>query len=70
MRKANIAKPAGCHTFRHSFAGTLLAGATFALLGHADAKTTMIYTHVLNPAGGWCGLQSPLQANGGTICGL
>lgn len=56
IRQAGITKPAGCHTFRHCFATHLLeAGSDIrtiqALLGHADVKTTEIYTHVLNRGG-------------------
>ena len=62
--QAGLDKKVGCHTLRHSFATHMLEhGVNIRvlqeLLGHADVKTTEIYTHVM--ARDIRPLQSPLD---------
>ncbi len=64
VRASGLAKPASCHTLRHSFATRLLERGydirtIQELLGHSDVATTEIYTHVLNRGGR--GVVSPID---------
>ena len=64
VHKAGILQPASCHTFRHCFATHLLEADQYIrtvqeLLGHADVRNTMIYTHVTGK--GAFGVKSPLD---------
>ena len=65
LHLAQVHQPATPHTLRHSFATQVLQSGydirtVQELLGHADVKTTMIYTHVLKVGGG--GVRSLLDA--------
>ncbi len=62
--RAGITKRATCHTFRHSFATHMLENGVNIrivqeLMGHADVKTTEIYTHVMEKD--ILGVTSPLD---------
>ena len=68
VRKAGLTQPASCQTLRHCFATHLLEDGydirtVQELLGHADLKTTMVYTHVM--AKGVAGVRSPLDRDHG-----
>jgi integron integrase len=63
-RRAGIIKPVGPHTLRHCFATHLLERGydirtVQELMGHADVRTTQIYTHVMKK--GAAAVKSPLD---------
>jgi integrase/recombinase XerD len=63
IKNARIQKEASFHSLRHSFATHLLENGTDiryvqSLLGHANIRTTQMYTQVTNPA--LKNIQSPL----------
>jgi site-specific recombinase XerD len=62
--RAQITKPATCHSFRHAFITRLLESGrdiltVQELLGQRDVSTTMTYTHVLIRGG--LGARSPVD---------
>ncbi len=62
LRPTRIAKAGSCRTLRHSFAIHLLeSGSEISsvqvLLGHKDASTSLMYTHVLNES--WLAIRCP-----------
>ncbi len=63
-RRLGIVKPVGPHTLRHCFATHLLERGydirtVQELMGHADVRTTQIYTHVMKKGAG--AVKSPLD---------
>lgn len=63
-RRIGVAKPVGPHTLRHCFATHLLERGydirtVQELMGHADVRTTQIYTHVMKKGAG--AVKSPLD---------
>jgi site-specific recombinase XerD len=65
VKKAQLTKRVTTHTLRHSFATHLLQAnydirTIQTLLGHADVRTTMIYTHCV-PSRTIKELKSPLD---------
>jgi len=63
-RRAGITKPVGPHTLRHCFATHSLERGydirtVRELMGHADVRTTQIYTHVMKK--GAAAVKSPLD---------
>jgi integron integrase len=63
-RRIGVEKPVGPHTLRHCFATHLLERGydirtVQELMGHADVRTTQIYTHVMKKGAG--AVKSPLD---------